>query len=118
MSSQIPPASDPSGHRKSSAKPAREVSPEQAAYNKFSDTVTGVNIRMSDNLFQAIFILVVVLIGAVAGMITGVVVGSFDYAWLAGMLAGSFIGLIVGFFASGIVLMIFRARRHLKGQHD
>jgi hypothetical protein len=33
-------------------------------------------------------------------------------------MAGGFTGLVVGFFASGIFLMIYRAVKHIRGQHD
>jgi hypothetical protein len=35
-----------------------------------------------------------------------------------GALLGGFIGLLVGLFGSGIVLMILRAVKHARGQHD
>ena len=46
----------------------KDISSGQAAYNVVADTVTGVNVRKSDNLFQAIFILVTILLLAAFGM--------------------------------------------------
>ena len=38
------------------------VAPGKAAYNIVSDTVTGVNVRKSDNIFQALFILATIFV--------------------------------------------------------
>ncbi len=87
------------------------------AYNVVSDTVTGVNVRISDNLFQALFILAAILLLAALGAVLAAVYGGQNLPWYGGALIGAFAGLVVGFFASGIFLMIYRAIRHLKGKH-
>ncbi|MCU0716752.1 MAG: hypothetical protein MUD03_11560 [Pirellula sp.] len=46
---------------------SRSVDPDQAIYNVVVDTVTGVNARWSDNLFQAIFVFVSVVVVAALG---------------------------------------------------
>jgi hypothetical protein len=109
------------------------VSPERAegtpdnstagrqAYNIVSDTVVGMNIRKSDNVFQLKVILVCVLVGVPLGAIAGALLAGSDNR-LAGALGGGlglgFAGVILGLLGSGFYLMIYRAVRHLKGKHD
>ena len=81
------------------------------AYNVASDTVAGVNVRVKDNLLQAIAIAACMALGTAIG-------ASVVSERLPGALVGGFAGLIVGFFGSGIFLMIFRALRHIRGRHD
>lgn len=91
------------------------------AYNIVSDTVVGVNIRKSDNLFQLKVILVCVLIAVPLGAIVGTLLSDADTRWvaaLAGSLALGFAGVVLGLFGSGIYLMVYRAVRHWKGKHD
>ena len=79
------------------------------AYNVVSDTVTGVNLRMSDNCFQAVFIFASLLIGAVVGAFV---------SFPEGIVIGGFIGVVAGLLLSGAGLMVFRATRHVQGKHD
>jgi hypothetical protein len=90
----------------------------KATYNVVTDTVTGVNVRWSDNKFQAIFVTASILIAAAIGAIVVALNGQWKLPWFAGALAGAFAGMLFGIFASGIVLMIYRALRHIKGKHD
>ena len=94
------------------------VSSGRAAYNVVSDTVIGVNVRVSDNVLQAVFILAAVVVLAVVGAVLAALNGDWDLPWYAGALIGGFAGLVIGFFASGIFLMIYRAVRHMQGRHD
>jgi hypothetical protein len=80
-------------------------------YNVITDTAIGPNIRLKDNLIQAVLILASVLIG---GGVGAMVIDD----RLTGLLVGGFIGLVAGFLVSGMGLMIYRAVKHLKGQHD
>ena len=89
-----------------------------SAYNVVSDTVTGVNIRKSDNIFQAKFIACSVLICGVIGAIGALMFGGRDFPWLAGAAGGVFIGLLGGVLTSGTFLMFYRGARHLRGKHD
>lgn len=95
-----------------------DVSSGQAAYNVVADTVVGLNVRKSDNKFQAIFIFVAILVSAGVGAGLVALNSQWDMPWYAGALVGAFAGLVVGFFASGIFLMIFRAVRHMQGKHE
>lgn len=95
-----------------------QVSSDRAAYNIVSDTVVGLNIRKSDNVFQAKFIGISVLALATISAALAALNPEWDLPWYGGALAGSFAGLIVGLFASGIFLMIYRAVRHVKGDHE
>jgi hypothetical protein len=91
-------------------RPKQSMTGRQA-YNVVSDTVTGVNIRLRDNLFQGLAILACLLLGAGIGLLIAA-------EPVRGALFGSLGGLVVGLFVSGLVLMIFRAVRHARGQHD
>jgi uncharacterized membrane protein len=95
-----------------------DITSGQAAYNVVADTVTGLNVRKRDNLFQAMFIFVSILLLAALGAALAAIYGGEDFPWFGGALIGAFAGLVAGFFASGIFLMIYRAVRHIKGQHD
>lgn len=104
----------------SNATPAdqnKEI-PSAVAYNVMTDLVTGVNVRSSDNKFQAVFIGCTVLASALSGVILSRLQPSWNLPWYGGALVGGFLGLIFGFFASGIFLMIYRALRHIQGKHD
>jgi hypothetical protein len=126
MNSQLPTpnpfADDPSA----SDVPSAEGMPTSAAtasetYNIISDTVVGVNVRKSDNLFQLKVILVCVFIGVPIGAIAGAVLSDSENR-LIGALAGGFglgfAGVVLGLFGSGIYLMLYRAVCHLRGRHD
>ena len=86
---------------------------EKDSYNLVSDTVTGVNVRWKDNLFQGIAILVSLFLGAAIGFAVGP-----DRDPALGLVLGGFCGLLVGLFGSGFVLMVFRGVRHMRGRHD
>ena len=94
------------------------VTPGRAAYNIISDTVTGVNIRGSDNKFQAVFILWSIVIFTLLGTILVLLIPDWKAPWFDGAIAGAITGLLAGFFVSGIYLMIFRGARHIQGKHD
>lgn len=80
-------------------------------YNLFTDVVTGANVRLLDNVIQAVAIGVSTIAGAAIGAIA-------IEERIPGALFGAVGGMIVGLFASGIFLMIFRAVMHLRGKHD
>lgn len=94
------------------------VSEGQAAYNTMTDLVGGLNVRKSDNVFQAKFILASVILAALVGAAVVHLSDTGDMPVYGGALLGSFAGLVIGFFASGIVLMVYRGIRHLRGKHD
>lgn len=79
------------------------------AYNVVTDIGFGPNIRMSDNCFQAAFILVSLLLGVGIGALIG---GG------EGAVIGAFAGLVSGLILSGIILMVYRAVQHARGRHD
>lgn len=96
--------------------PARAIPPKgklsnRQAYNLVTDTVTGPNIRLRDNVFQGICVLIGLILGSTIGAL--VVPDR-----LPGALVGAFIGLVVGILGSGLFLMIYRAARHFRGKHD
>ncbi len=86
-------------------------------YNVIADTATGVNIRRSDNLFQALFILIAIAICSALGALLAIF-NDWGLPWFGGALVGGFAGLVLGFFASGVFLMVYRAKRHAHGKHD
>jgi hypothetical protein len=91
------------------------------AYNIVSDTVAGLNVRKSDNLFQLKVILVCVLLGVPIGGVAGAMLsdgGNRAAGAVAGGIGLGFAGVVLGLFGSGIYLMVYRTVRHLKGKHD
>jgi hypothetical protein len=86
------------------------LTPRQA-YNVVSDTVTGANVRLRDNLIQAAIIALFVVLGATIGALA-------VEQRVPGALVGGFIGLVAGLLLSGIFLMIYRAVMHMRGRHD
>ncbi len=88
------------------------------SYNMVADTVTGVNVRWSDNKLQAIFVFASVVIAFLIGATLAVLNPRWNLPWYGGALLGVFLGLVFGIFASGVFLMFYRAARHLKGKHD
>ena len=90
----------------------------RAAYNVVADTVTGVNVRWSDNRFQAIFVAVSTVLTTIFGAFFAAFNTAWNLPWYGGALLGSLVGLVLGTFASGIFLMFYRAIRHFKSQHD
>ena len=97
---------------------AEEIGSGRAAYNVISDTVTGVNVRGSDNMFQAKFVAASVVLLAAVGSILALLITSWRLPWYGGAMIGAFAGLVIGVLVSGIILMIYRAKRHLRGEHD
>jgi hypothetical protein len=84
-------------------------------YNVVSDTVTGANVRLKDNLYQGVAVFVCAAIGAAAGYY--LTVETLLGGWIgAGLGAAS--GMLVGVVASGIFLMVYRGIRHVRGRHD
>ena len=98
--------------------PSKDVSPARAGYNVVSDTLTGVNVRKSDNLLQAKVVFVSMLLVAALGAALAALNVEWELPWYGGALIGAFVGLVIGIFASGIFLMIYRAIRHIQGKHD
>lgn len=82
------------------------------AYNIVSDVGAGVNVRVRDNLFQ----LIAIVVCTPLGVLVGYLVSRRDPG--LGMIAGGLFGLLAGLFGSGIALMIYRAVRHAGGKHD
>jgi hypothetical protein len=81
----------------------------RGAYNVVTDTVAGPNLRLQDNVFQAVFIGVCVLIAVPIGVFFG---------GIGGALVGTLGALIIGVILSGAILGVYRAVRHMKGKHD
>jgi uncharacterized membrane protein YedE/YeeE len=90
--------------------PPQSLSARQA-YNIVADTVGGPNVRLKDNLYQGLAILICVIAGALVGAIA-------VRERLAGVIVGGLIGMVAGLFGSGIFLMIYRSLRHARGRHD
>ncbi len=96
----------------------QSVSSGRAGYNFVTDTVTGVNVRWSDNKFQAVFVFVSIVLASLVGAVLAALNARWNLPWYGGGLIGSFAGMVVGIFASGVFLMFYRAVRHIQGKHD
>lgn len=94
------------------------ISTHRATYNVVSDTVTGINVRWSDNRLQAIIVFISVIVLSIVGAVFAILNADWNLPWYGGVLIGSFAGLVIGIFASGIFLMVYRAARHIRGEHD
>ena len=81
------------------------------AYNIATDLGGGPNVRLKDNLYQAVAILVCLVLGVVIGLVLA-------SDKIAGAVVGAFVGLVVGLLGSGIVLMVYRLVMHASGRHD
>ena len=104
--------------QESEPKPASEdISSAHAAYNIVSDSIIGPNVRMRDNILQALFILVSAVLLAAVGAVLAALNPRWDLPWYGGALFGAVAGVVFGVFASGIFLMIYRAVRHIPGKH-
>lgn len=119
------PSQSPStgGHEPSQASPfappqQSPVSDAKKAYNVVTDTVTGVNLRWSDNKFQAVFVASSVAVLAPLGAALAALNPSWNLPWFGGAGVGAFAGLVFGVFTSGIWLGIYRFIQHLRGRHD
>ena len=108
----------PTAAATSSQDETPSLTPARVTYNVVTDTVTGVNVRWSDNRFQAIFVLTSMAATSVLGAVLAAMNTGWNLPWYGGALIGSFAGLVVGIFGSGIFLMFYRAARHFKGKHD
>ncbi|HEX8203721.1 MAG TPA: hypothetical protein VF590_24810 [Isosphaeraceae bacterium] len=97
-----------------STKPEQPMTDRQV-YNVITDTVAGPNVRLRDNLYQGLVILICVLIGAPIGYsrASGTDLGAGIGTGLG--IAG---GMIVGVLTSGTFLMLYRGIRHVRGRHD
>jgi hypothetical protein len=96
----------------------QSLTPAHAAYNVVTDTVTGVNVRWTDNRFQAMFVFISMVVTALLGALLAALSSRWNLPWYGGALIGSFAGLVIGIFGSGIFLMFYRAARHIKGKHE
>jgi hypothetical protein len=84
---------------------------EREAFNLVTDTVAGPNVRLKDNLYQGLAIVICLILGSLIGLLAATDRGF-------GAVLGGFAGLLVGLFGSGIFLMVYRAIRHARGRHD
>lgn len=107
-----------SGDSANASKDKTPFTPGHAAYNIVTDTVTGVNVRWSDNKFQAIFVFISMVMTSLLGALLAALNSRWNLPWYGGALIGSFAGLVIGILGSGIFLMFYRAVRHIKGKHD
>ena len=112
------PFQSPVDARNTNQEQSQSVTPVHAAYNVITDTVTGVNVRWSDNKFQAVFVFASMVLISLLGAVLAALNARWHLPWYGGALIGSFAGLVIGILASGIFLMVYRAARHIKGKHD
>jgi hypothetical protein len=72
---------------------------------KVTDTITGPNLRVSDNLIQAVAIGAFLLLGVAGGAI-------YDSRQPATWIIGGLVGTVVGLIGSGAAIGIYRLFRH------
>lgn len=104
----------------SALEPASNLSGRET-YNIVTDTVVGMNVRKSDNVFQLKVIGACLLLLVPLGVISGAVLSEPSERLptsIGGGAVAGLVALIVGLFGSGIYLMIYRAKRHWHGKHD
>ena len=104
------PATPPTTLDPNAAQQSKSLTGRQQ-YNVVADTVTGVNVRAKDNLYQGLACLAFMLIGIAIGFFVAELK-------IVGMVLGAVTGLIVGVLISGIALMIYRMTQHARGRHD
>jgi len=91
--------------------PGRSDNPIDDDSQRIFDTVTGPNLRASDNLIQ----LAAISLGGLSSAIFGAIV-----AWLygthpmVGVLLGGFAGVVVSLFLSGAILGVLRFKSAIK----
>src|SRR5690242_9562248 len=73
------------------------------------DSLLGANLRSKGNLFHGLGILALVIDGPGMGVLIGEELGA-EVGFVA--------GLVGGLFVTGFMLMIYRAVRNLRGEHD
>jgi hypothetical protein len=83
----------------------------RAAYNIVTDVAAGPNVRLKDNLFQALAIFVAAVLGVMIGWLV-------SPAKAEGAILGGVAGLLIGLLGSGTFLMVYRFIRHVSGKHD
>jgi hypothetical protein len=99
------------GNPKQPRKPRDRRMSRKQTRHLISDTVTGANLRVKDNLYQGLAILVCLVLGALIGCLA-------LQPRLGGAIVGGVLGAIVGLIGSGVFLMVYRAVKHARGEHD
>ena len=95
--SQVPPPPPPAPYEPPQDK-------NKQGYNVFADKIGGLpNLRMKDNLYQAIAIGAFVALGSLVGLLKG--------GWPGGVAAGAISGMVVGLLLSGAVLTVIGLAR-------
>lgn len=95
-----------------------ELGAGEAAYTVVTDTVPGLNLRGSDNKFQAKFTAISTALGAVVGVLAAFHYARWNLPSFGAALAGGFVGMLNGIFFSGSYLMVFRGLCHMRGKHS
>jgi hypothetical protein len=70
-----------------------------------ADTITGANLRVRDNVFQAVVIAICLVLGAVGGWL-------YEPGHAGGLIVGALLGTVLGLIGSGAVLAVYRLFRH------
>jgi len=89
-------------------------------YNIVSDTITGVNVRRTDNLIQAAVVVVFAILGTALGLLAseGVFGVDLEFSARTGAVVGVTTGMVVGLLVSGLAIGLFRLYKHASGQHE
>jgi hypothetical protein len=107
----LPPSKPPTVEYQRPLPPGQSLSGSQT-YNLVSDTVTGVNVRWKDNVYQ-------LLAGAIVSVVAALcVAGAKSLPFAPAIIIGIIGGFVLGVFGWGIFLAIYRGLRHARGKHD
>lgn len=94
-----------------SAEPVPGRHPPADAYNFVADKVGMVpNVRLKDNVIQAVAVIIGMVLGGLAGVLYAAAQGPAQSMLLSAII-GIVVGMVVGVFLSGLVLMIVGLRR-------
>jgi|688.fasta_scaffold1416859_1 uncharacterized membrane protein YeaQ/YmgE (transglycosylase-associated protein family) len=101
--STIPPPPPPPPPHPRQAAPRSDQPDALEQINRVADTIAGPNLRLKDNVMQAMACAAGVVLGAIAGAVLSSMYG---FELPMALILGAIGGLVVGLFGSGIVLMV------------
>jgi H+/Cl- antiporter ClcA len=101
-------------------KDHKQQSTGKSIYNIVADTITGINYRKKDNLFQLHTIVVSIIVSVIGAQVLVKINNGLLWFENSGdvFLPSLVFGLFAGVTLGGGAIAIYRFIRHLKGKHD